>query len=84
MCEFSTKLVRWLDQELPGEEALVMDQHVAACAECQGLADGYRDASRNFALLAKSIVVQGAGPARKRRAALPANGTVAIVTDPRR
>src|SRR5215471_13745740 len=36
MCEFSQKLVAWLDRELPVDEALEVELHLGACALCRG------------------------------------------------
>ena len=35
MCEFSRKLIAWLDRELPVEEALEVELHLGTCGECQ-------------------------------------------------
>jgi anti-sigma factor RsiW len=71
MCEFSTELVSWLDQELLPGEAAAMEQHVAACRECQQTASLYQEASHAFALYANGVYVQGTRPARKPPAVPP-------------
>ena len=35
MCDFSGKLVAWLDRELPAEEAADVERHLEACTECR-------------------------------------------------
>ena len=35
MCDSSTKLIAWMDRELPEREAAEMERHLAACAECR-------------------------------------------------
>ena len=35
MCEFSGKLIAWLDSELAVDEALEVELHLGACAECR-------------------------------------------------
>ncbi len=45
MCEFSPKLVAWLDGELPNSEAADLDQHVRACDECRVRIDLYENVS---------------------------------------
>jgi len=35
MCEFSKKLIAWLDRELPVEEALEVELHLDGCSECR-------------------------------------------------
>ena len=42
MCEFSEKLIAWLDQELPAEQAANVARHVRACAECCSRVEDYR------------------------------------------
>jgi len=42
MCEFSEKLIAWLDRELPPEDTEVVEQHVRRCAECQRQVEIYR------------------------------------------
>ncbi len=80
MCEFSRNLISWLDKELDSEEAVRMDQHVAACRQCQKLAGVYQEASRAFGLFAEGIDTRAAKPARKRTAmALLAGGLAAAV-----
>lgn len=34
MCDYSGRLVAWLDREMQADEASEMERHVAACAEC--------------------------------------------------
>lgn len=45
MCELSTKLIAWLDGELPDGEATEVEQHVWACRECRDAVDQYRNVS---------------------------------------
>jgi putative zinc finger protein len=42
MCEFSEKLIAWLDHELPVEASAAIERHVPACAECRHAAAAYR------------------------------------------
>jgi hypothetical protein len=35
MCEFSQKLIAWLDRELPVDETLEVELHLGACPECR-------------------------------------------------
>ena len=55
MCEFSSKLIAWIDNELPDTEAASMDHHVAACRECREQADGFRGVSHAFAVYARAV-----------------------------
>ncbi len=54
MCKFSSRLIAWLDKELPEAEAAAMDQHVTACRECRGQADTFRQVSHSFAVYARA------------------------------
>jgi anti-sigma factor RsiW len=45
MCEFSSKLVAWLDGELPDREAVGIERHLRACLECQERLDRYKNVS---------------------------------------
>jgi anti-sigma factor RsiW len=77
MCEFSGKLIAWLDHELPPEEAAEVEAHLADCSECRSGVDAYKRVSGEFdaycdAAIASSVrrevprwapVVLGAGAA---------------------
>jgi putative zinc finger protein len=36
MCDFSQRLIAWLDRELPVDKALEVELHLGSCADCQG------------------------------------------------
>lgn len=55
MCEFSSKLIAWIDHELPDAEAGAMDQHLRACAECRKQADAFQGVSHAFAVYARAV-----------------------------
>ena len=48
MCEFSEKLIAWLDRELPAKEAAEVERHVEACSECRSDVDAYKRVSVEF------------------------------------
>jgi hypothetical protein len=48
MCDFSGKLIAWMDRELGQGEATEIERHVQNCAECRACASAYRAASREF------------------------------------
>src|SRR5437660_11186575 len=48
MCNYSAKLIAWLDHELPENEASDLEQHVHGCAECRRLASSYEATSDLF------------------------------------
>ena len=39
MCDYSGRLVAWLDREMQADKASEMERHVAACAECRNCAE---------------------------------------------
>ena len=48
MCNFSGRLVAWMDGELAEPEAAAVEQHVHACAECRTRVSAYENVSRDF------------------------------------
>ena len=48
MCEYSEKLIAWLDHELSGDETARVEQHVRDCHECRSQAEAYRGVSGTF------------------------------------
>ena len=66
MCDFSGKLVAWMDRELPDEEAAEVERHVRDCSECRGCVDAYEQVSREFA-----AYCDAAGTSTKTRRLLP-------------
>lgn len=48
MCDFSGRLVAWMDRELPNNEAAAVERHVRSCSECRGRVDAYEEVSRAF------------------------------------
>jgi hypothetical protein len=48
MCEYSVRLVAWLDHELGDEETAKVDRHVGQCAECRQAVAAYEEVSRAF------------------------------------
>jgi hypothetical protein len=45
MCEYSGKLIAWMDGELDPQDAAAVQAHLDICAECRGSVDAYRRAS---------------------------------------
>jgi anti-sigma factor RsiW len=45
MCDFSGKLVAWMDGELEPKDAAAVKDHVEICAECRSNVNAYRQAS---------------------------------------
>jgi anti-sigma factor RsiW len=48
MCDFSGKLIAWLDHELPEDEAADVERHLGDCSECRSHVDTYRRVSGEF------------------------------------
>src|SRR5271169_1536872 len=48
MCDFSGRLVAWMDRELPDNEAADAERHVRDCSECRTRVDTYKQVSRVF------------------------------------
>lgn len=48
MCDFSGRLVAWMDRELPDNEAADAEWHVRDCSECRRRLDAYKQVSRAF------------------------------------
>jgi anti-sigma factor RsiW len=67
MCDFSGRLIAWMDGELPSNEAAVVEQHVAACADCRDCVAAYEEASRGFAAYYHAAADQATAPKASRR-----------------
>jgi hypothetical protein len=65
MCNFSGKLIAWLDHELTETEAIKIECHVRDCAECGCALGSYQQISGAF--LACYETAMTAQPRRKRR-----------------
>jgi Putative zinc-finger len=48
MCDFSGRLVAWMDRELSDNEAADAERHVRDCSECRRRIDAYKQVSRAF------------------------------------
>jgi anti-sigma factor RsiW len=48
MCDFSVKLIAWLDRELSAEETAEVERHLAGCSECRSDVDAYKRVSIEF------------------------------------
>jgi anti-sigma factor RsiW len=49
MCDFSGRLIAWMDGELAENEATIVEQHVGACQQCRERVAAYQEVSRGFA-----------------------------------
>jgi anti-sigma factor RsiW len=48
MCDYSGKLIAWLDRELPAEESAALESHLESCVECRSDAQAYKRVSVAF------------------------------------
>lgn len=55
MCEFSGRLVAWLDQELPPEQAGRLEQHLQSCSDCRRLLAAYEKVNRALAVYCDAL-----------------------------
>jgi Putative zinc-finger len=51
MCDFSGRLILWLDQELPFDEAADVTRHVESCDECQRDLNSFKQVTGTFEAL---------------------------------
>lgn len=71
MCEFSSKLVAWIDDELEQDEAAAVERHLGACAECRSCVAECERASREFNAYCEAVEQsKGNGRAVRREAVL--------------
>ncbi len=57
MCEYSGRLIAWLDRELPDEEATNVEWHVRQCAECRKAVSQYEEISGAFLACYEAVTV---------------------------
>jgi anti-sigma factor RsiW len=56
MCDFSERLVAWIDGELPEQEAADLQRHVRECSECRRRVHAYEQVSRALAAYCDAVV----------------------------
>jgi anti-sigma factor RsiW len=56
MCDFSEKLITWLDQELGEDEAAKVEQHLRSCVECQREVASYKQVSSAFSAYCDAVM----------------------------
>jgi len=71
MCEFSGRLIAWLDRELPDEDAADVERHLELCAECRSCVEAYRRVTTAFDqycdAYCEAAMASVAGGKRRRR-----------------
>lgn len=55
MCDYSGRLVAWLDREIASEEAAEIERHVRECRECQSSMTAYESVSNAFEGYCKAV-----------------------------
>jgi anti-sigma factor RsiW len=48
MCDFSEKVIAWIDHELADHEAAEVEQHLKHCAECHKCFQAYKEVDKEF------------------------------------
>jgi anti-sigma factor RsiW len=56
MCDYSTKLIAWLDRELEPEEMAAVQQHLPNCEECRANVAKYEQISQAFDAYCRSAI----------------------------
>jgi len=81
MCDFSGRLIAWLDRELPAEEAAEVERHLENCAQCRAGVDAYKRVSGELDAYCDAVIASGARRAVPRwtPVALGAGGVAALV-----
>ena len=77
MCEFSKKLIAWLDRELAPGESQAVASHLVLCAECRAQLAAYEQVSASFDAYCNAIAAHEVRRSAARWA-LPASATVAV------
>jgi hypothetical protein len=60
MCEFSQKLIIWLDRELAASESAAMERHIRSCVECQSKIEGYRTLDETIGAYCDAVILSKA------------------------
>jgi hypothetical protein len=66
MCDYSTKLVAWLDRELGDDQMAELERHVENCGDCLGQLRQYERVSKSFNAYCEAVML-----AKVQRAGLP-------------
>jgi Putative zinc-finger len=75
MCDFSGKLIAWMDGELRERDAADVERHVRDCGKCRELLPAYKEASGAFEAFCEATFAAGT-----RRAGISRQALVACVT----
>lgn len=61
MCEFSGKLIAWMDRELTAQDAAEVERHLPACSECRSQVDAYKKVSAELDAYCDEAIAPDAG-----------------------
>ncbi len=61
MCDFSGKLIAWLDSELPVQDANEVERHLPACSECRSQLEAYKKISAELEAYCDAAITPNAG-----------------------
>jgi negative regulator of sigma E activity len=64
MCDYSGKLVAWMDGELDSEEMVAVGRHCEECADCRTQLERYRQASKAFDAYCDAVTIFKTRPRR--------------------
>lgn len=78
MCDYSTKLVAWLDRELEPEEMAAVQQHLPKCSECRAALAKYERISRALNEYSQ-VMMNAAQPGRPNRRWVPVMSAAAAI-----
>jgi hypothetical protein len=56
MCDFSERLIPWLDRELPEQEAASVELHLRTCSGCRDSLDAYKELDQTILAYCDSAV----------------------------
>ena len=80
MCDFSGKLIAWLDYELPAKEATEVGRHLEVCSECRSRLEAYKRVSGEFDAYCDAAMASNARRGTPRWAPVAtAAGAVAVL-----
>ena len=79
MCDFSGRLVAWMDRELGDNEAADVARHVRDCSECRRRVDAYAEVSRAFVAYFDAAIGDGADRRLPRWVPVLLSGAAAAV-----
>jgi hypothetical protein len=56
MCDYSGKIIAWLDRELGSDEMADVERHIGQCVECRIQLDAYEQVSKTFSSYCDAVL----------------------------